>query len=824
MKNSYNELLRSSLDCLDDGIRFNFLVSILRSLSQAAVVTAFEIYRDLEVGDDGIDINAILRRLHSPSDGDPVEILDQIIPRVRSLHWPSFAAGWFEALPQDPGKYSTPLVSRLNEWVSFRNDRPGHGVMDRRVTQEWVIKLPDLVRHALEALADCLPKITHNPVRQVVSTPQGDFQIYTPLTHTGKPIVIRKFRNKRGVWSLDGQVLDLESSQDLRLDIPVSAPTVTFEPERSGKFLPRKISSKGKGVYVLANVPNRQSAVFEGRDAQAEELFDWIFDRESRACLVYGDGGVGKTTLVLEVINNLLEDDVEPAGDLPEVVSFYSAKLTRWTENGIVHFKGISPVVEDAIRDLILCVNEPLGADWYRVTGRALIDRVAATLSEVGLTRDDVLLILDNTETLARKSDDENSLARLVEQISRKVARVLLTSRRREKVEAKPIELLPLGPDEGAKLLARLASEYKAVALETAGDIRLRKIAKDLGGKPLLLDVLARHIGLTGGSINDAYGKVMQESVEGLSEFLYEDAWLRIPQSHRDVFLVLTCVSVPVDNRAVALVCRELEVPHTEWLNSFYETHFGQIIEYGSDYDIQFEPMATDFFAIKLRALAKGESYIKTCAHKIDDMVVRAEQARKEYVSDRVSEAFRSPSAKAAKVAAAKNQLDDAKAWYQDALNEDPHNSYLHDRFAWFLLVKCRDPGEAENVARRAVALDAGNADANLTLALVLYRQGRLEEGDGFVARAVSAGKPEGLGLLRMGIARFYEAMSRRDLKERFLLLEDAGVYLRNARRKFDRDNPYFSRNIDECDKYTRRVAAEVYRLKFRGVGRKVRG
>src|SRR5690606_31616167 len=117
------------------------------------------------------------------------------------------------------------------------------------------------------------------------------------------------------------------------------------------------------------------------------------------------------------------------------------------------------------------------------------------------------------------------------------------------------------------------------------------------------IDVVARHIALTGGGIKDAYAKVMRESAEGLSEFLYEDAWMRIADPHRKVFLALTSISVPVNNRSVGLACKELEVPHTEWLNSFYETHFGQITEFGNDYDIEFEQIATNFFALKLASL-----------------------------------------------------------------------------------------------------------------------------------------------------------------------------------------------------------------------------
>ncbi|SDL97227.1 GTPase SAR1 family protein [Modicisalibacter muralis] len=809
MLHKYRNILASARQTEDEAKKFQHLCSFIRSTTQVAAVSIIEIYSENFLSDEGLDLNGILRRLHHPSDGDSIYILDELIPRLRSYFWPSLATGWFESYKLKGGEPEQALSRDLQQWVAFRNDRLGHGVMDEQLTQEWSSRTEHLANKILHVLEDILPKKLDDGSASV-QTPAGRLTLLTPIDAEKQPIVIRNFRNKRGLWSIEAQLLNWEKSPSMRLDVPDGARTVTFLPEPHGKFHSRNITANGKKNTILANVPTRQSSIFEGRREEQDELLDWLVDCESRACLIYGDGGVGKTTLVLEIVNNLLDDETELSGSPPTVVSYYSAKLTKWTTSGIIHFKSISTAVEDSIRELLLVFEDSLSKTWYQTQGRALVDRVATNLRDAGLERDDVLLVLDNTETMARKLGEEEDLAKLVAQISRKVARVIMTSRRREKIEARQIELLPMKEIDALRLLRRLGEEYSADAIIQAGDARLRKIAKNLGRKPLLIDVMARHVGATKGSLDDAYATVMQESTEGLSEFLYEDAWMRMTESHRSVFLSITCLDVPLNSRTVGWVCRELEVPHTEWLNSFYETYFGQITEYGSDYQMEIEGFAVDFFKIKIEELGGREkSKIKDVANKVENLALRSEKAHREYIKDRVDEAFRTPSARAAKVAGARGDIEEAIEWYEEAIKEDPHNSYLHDRYAWFMMVKARNIDKAIKLAERALAIEPKNADANLTMALASYRKGYLSQGDNYISQAVKNGKPENLGLLRMGIARFHEAISS-DLHEtRKRLLKDSIILLRNAATKTADTDPFAEINLRDAEKYLRRAITE---------------
>lgn len=126
---------------------------------------------------------------------------------------------------------------------------------------------------------------------------------------------------------------------------------------------------------------------------------------------MHGDGGYGKTTLVLEFLNNFLEGAIEPTGKVPEIISYHTAKMTKWTDEGLVHFAGISTAMEDCIKELMYCLQDVLERDWHTLEGDALISKVKTELVKQGYKRDDILLVLDNTETLADSPSDVEELS-----------------------------------------------------------------------------------------------------------------------------------------------------------------------------------------------------------------------------------------------------------------------------------------------------------------------------------------------------------------------------------------------------------------------------
>jgi tetratricopeptide (TPR) repeat protein len=530
-------------------------------------------------------------------------------------------------------------------------------------------------------------------------------------------------------------------------------------------------------------------------------MLEWFNDADSRACLIYGDGGIGKTTLVLEFLHDVMESRYSDLSFTPELIVFYSAKQTRWTGEGIIYLKGIAPVIEEAVRQLVLAIEERLGREWYAIEGRSLIDKAATLFQEAGLGRRDVLLILDNTETLARKPSEEKDLARLITQISSRLARVIVTSRRREQIEARPIEVPQLKDDEGARLLRALGDEYGAAPLQQAGDARLRRISRDYAGRPLLMEALARYIALTSFSIDEANKKIMQDAREGLSEFLYEDAWRRISREQQLVFLILGTLGLPVTSIVCGWACGAVRIPHSIWLSAFNETYFGRMTEYGTDYDIEFGQMAVEFLTVKFeREERKTKDEVTRVKGILKKKYKELESAESCYVSDRVLEAFRTGAARAGKLAANRRQNDDAREWYKEAVTRDCENPYLFERVAWFLMAQIQDYEDAAKHAQIAIKLDSENADAYFTAGLIKYRQGKLAEGDMLMVQAQERGKPEYLCWIQKGRARVEKAMNMRAGEEQERMFEDAQEFLSAAMASLNKTDPFYDKNLGQCE------------------------
>ena len=480
MKDLYLRELALARAHASEAEALSYLCSTLRSLLQTISITALEVARQATPVIDGeLDIKRFVDRFGHPSDGLPIEMLDYLVPVIRSSVSRKYFPGWFE----HDEVLNKSLVIALNEWVVFRNNRPGHGVLDGPMTSEWASRSAALIERVLEKASDTLPVVGSTGLMAQV----GDvvIPIATPLIVDGKAIVVGGVASHKGIWRIRAQLLSWVDARELTIDLPLDN-VFASDDQFLDKFRWEEVPHVHGPKLVLHNVPVRQTPNFVGRRKELEKLTRWLEEtNEWSTCLVYGDGGFGKTTLVLEFLNNLLDGGLEGDLPLPSIISFYTAKRTKWTEEGLVHFRGISGAMEDGVRELIYSLYPVLGKDWYRVQGRALIDRVAGELRAQKFMRDDVLLIIDNTETLATSTQDAEDLAEFLSRVGKSVGRVVITSRRRELMAAVPIQVSQLSEIEALLLIQNLGKELGARAIMHAGDPRLRRTCQQVMHKPL---------------------------------------------------------------------------------------------------------------------------------------------------------------------------------------------------------------------------------------------------------------------------------------------------------------------------------------------------
>lgn len=799
MKDIYTKEYEYVAHMASQEAQFNYLTSCLRSIYQAAAVICLELIRGHgKLCDHFQEFESLAARFHQPSDGLPLEVLDKAVPIIRSLVIGDFLLGWYEKNKDQSIAY----IKEMEEWVQFRN-RIAHGVADQSDVSEWSPKMLELFKRGITIFSKLLPIFDCNTGKIYLSEELGGMCITTPLVDNGKPLVITKVQKKRGAWKVHAKQLCWQES--LSRIIEITEPNIFCEGATGiiERFDHATVLTGTKKFGMLHNIPGRQTSVFEGRKKELEKLYSWINEpTESKSCLVYGDGGYGKTTLVLEFLNNVLDGYI-PLENPPEIISYHTAKMTKWTDQGIIHCRGISGAMGESIRELLYCFQEVIGKEWYKVDGVALINKIQTELKENGYSRDEILLVLDNTETLISSTLDQEELTNFFEEVSRKIGRIIVTSRRREDIGAKPIKVTQLEEAESLKLIKRLASEYSAGPLLQAGEPKLRKACTQLMHKPLLIDALVKYIGRTGTSIDEALGNVLRKTNDQLLDFLYEDAWQRLSEGQRDVFLVMVSITCPSDEFSVGHACQQVGIPHDEFLSALDETYFANQSKQLGTYKIELIDLAKNFFERQLgKTSPEHRQAIQSHAEAVDDYAREKELIDREYKSDRVAEAFRVQYAKAAKNYAEKGMLVEAKDSYELALLDDPLNSALHDRFAWFLLHKTHDVPEAFKISKQAVELDKHNPDALLTLGIINYRMHDLKTGDEFINKAAKFGKPMTLCLLRKGIGRYHTARVESNPDAALKLISEAMDFLRKAQRGLLPSEAYYKKNKLDIERY----------------------
>lgn len=442
------------------------LNNIIRSLQQTISISLLQVVTNL-VDSYGNDITGFIDRYQKPNDGLPREIIEKSLPLLNSIQTTSYFSSWYDQ------KEKSGLSRRLLEWIEFRNNVFSHGSISKEDVETWSTKQMALVNDLLEGMSILVPKVNENAL--YIDIYNEKIHVNFPLLYNNKCIVISSVTSKKGLFKLNLQTLDWDEKLKTTVDIPDDNILNNKNLSPSPRFTWSSQIIGGEDNSFCHNIPKRQTTNFVGRQPEIEILKEWMCDFDYRSCIIYGDGGFGKTTFLLEFFNALFEGEISLNIKLPFIISYHTAKMTRWGSEGLIYYKGVSSLVEDALREVLYAIEERLDKGWFESSGRSLVNKVESELSKQGMSRDDVLIIIDNTETLASTKDEINDLGQFLELISKKVGRLIITSRRKEFLAAKPIPISSLTEADSLSLLRKSSLEYGAKAISQSGDSGLKK-------------------------------------------------------------------------------------------------------------------------------------------------------------------------------------------------------------------------------------------------------------------------------------------------------------------------------------------------------------
>lgn len=588
----------------------------------------------------------------------------------------------------------------------------------------------------------------------------GDLVCYRRIDRVGSGIC--RVRAQRQISILDREEVVYEVPDLLGTPTPGSLPGYSITSTLDPKWNP----------FVI--LPEKLTQNFTGRNDELDELKDWYDDIESRACILYGDGGIGKTTLAIEFIYRVLLGDIQVNWH-PEVITFLSAKQTKWGIRGLEKLQARVATLDDIPRSIFRAFEQkPLEREWFKLTPEEAIIKLSGYLSENGLKRNDHLIILDNTETLISTDEDIKKLGKFINTLYRHAGRVMLTSRRREAIEARHLEIKPLSDAESASLLKSRAKLLNIKPVLQAGDANLKAYSNKLGNRPLVLEVFLEALGKPGSSLKTAFKLVTRMHQEELGDFLFEDAWERMTPQMQQLLLLMTRLGDVHDELMLKFCCIEVGLTVINATEALQESRgIANITHISGHLQVTLSQHFINFASEKTISVNGQQFPTDAAVEKVLNRYNTYIKSASIYVHDRMAKAFRHQFARAAYQAYKNEDYALCEYYYGEAIEFDPENGWLFDRYAHFLFSRRRYK-EALEQAKRAIHLLPKDPEVWFTRGLI---EGRLvESGETSITDAVNSlnyakalGKEEHLCLLYIAYAYFNEKRPNKPLIRKIL-------------------------------------------------------
>lgn len=683
----------------------------------------------------------IIQALRSPADGSLVDALDAMIISCEQLGWVGVSRLLVRPIQDRPakklcGKNASNLLGLLRGIVLIRNDgAEGHGLIggyDREAELDALLFL-------IDNLSIVLPVIASDRVSASIGSGQLQRQLKFIKGWSGSPALIRRIK----ILAADRvrAFCQLDNGNGSRSEFNYEAPNPFHN--LAGRTLPSP-TIWSNSWEPLCYLPDRTTDSFTGRSAQIQELQDWIDDDDSRACLIYGDGGYGKTTLALEFLHRALDEDLQIEWH-PKVVLYYTAKRWQWGLNGLQPIAAGQPHLLELLAFLhMLLFGCYPPAEFYRFdTSQAAINLQAKIKSELELLRKDILVVIDNAETLIENEDERVLLGRELKEVSRRIGRVLLTSRRREHIEASPIAVDVLSEQEAVDFLRDRAEKLKLKIVNRATDYEILEAVKKLERRPIVLEAFANAL------VDPAIRKIDQASSrvaamlrKDLGNFLFADAWARLSLDVRRLLLLMTRIGDVHDAQSLR-ICSSIIGVSAQLAEEALEESGGiaSMINVQGSLQVTFSKNFLEYARDKSVVLPTGaqspsEEEVGKARSQYSAFVKKA----KLFSGDRIVQAFRTPQAKAAHRARQEGNIEEAFRLYEAAVMTDSTNGWLLDRFAFFLFRDIHNNEAALHQAKRAVELLPGEGEVWLTRGLIEARLGQVRACEISVAKAEELG------------------------------------------------------------------------------------
>ncbi|CAM3052990.1 ATP-binding protein [Prescottella defluvii] len=276
---------------------------------------------------------------------------------------------------------------------------------------------------------------------------------------------------------------------------------------------------------TLHNLPevDYDETSFIGRKDESEKLFQALIRRRQNVITVTGEGGIGKTTLALDVAYRILDSDANPY----EAILWVSLKTERLTAYGV-----------EELRNAIQGIDQTIVA-----LGRGLDNDFTGRLTDLSHALEGIecLIIIDNLE-----SAQGDEIVHMYDVLPPSV-NYLFTSRLGIGQLERRFPLPPLSAQEAKLLLRKFSKARNQRKLAGLSEKTLDKVVEQLRCSPLAIRWYV---------LSSEAGKVPLDTLRDqreLLDFCVKNVYDGLPQNARAVLTILRALdrSIGFDEFAI---------------------------------------------------------------------------------------------------------------------------------------------------------------------------------------------------------------------------------------------------------------------------------